>query len=153
MLDFSQVDLSPVIAIVRRWKMERVQINRVAILDDGSLGVFPETSSPMCQYIYREAAGVNWNSPLRCFQSTPPREWSHKEWYGHIVSVVLSGLDIRLALSPHAVFVPGDPHFITDIHEADVEVQRWIDVERPKIMKGEQQRGELRGRRRARLPP
>lgn len=134
-------------------KMERIQINTVAILDDGSLGVFPETSSPMCQHIYREAAGVNWNSTLQCFQSTPPREWSHKEWYGQIVSVVLSGLDIRLALSSQTVFVPDDVRFITDIHEADAEVQKWIDVERPKIMKGEQQRGELQGGRRGRLPP
>ena len=133
--------------------MEQTQISKVSILDDGSLGVFPETSSPMCQYIYRETAGVNWNSKLQCFQSTPPRERSHKEWYRQIVSVVLSGLDIRLALSPQAVFVPDDVRFVTDIHESEAEVQQWIDVERPKIMKGEQQREELQGGRHGRLPP
>ena len=133
--------------------MDRIQINKVAVLDDGRLGIFPETSSSMYQYIYREAAGVNWNPEARCFESTVPREWDHKKWYGQIVSVVLSGLDIRLSLSPQTAFSPNDTTFITDMRDADAEVQTWIDVERPKIMNGEQQRGGLQGGRRGRLPP
>ena len=137
---------------VRQEIMKRIQVSKVAVLEDGCLGIFPAASSSMYQYVYREAAGVSWNSVLCCFQSTVPREWDYKKWYGQIVSVVLSSFDTRLSLSPKTVFVPDDPTFITDMRGADAETQNWIDVERPKIMQGEQQRGELQSERRGRLP-
>ena len=122
--------------------MKRIKVSKVAVLEENRLGVFPATSSSSYQYVYREAAEVNWNPELQCFLSGVPRKWDHKEWYGHIVTVVLSGLGIRLVQSSRTAFVPDDPAFIADMRDAEAEAQKWIDVERPKIMRGEQSTGE-----------
>jgi hypothetical protein len=122
-LPFSCVNsVSPyVISAVRQEIMKRIQVSKVAVLEDGCLGIFPAVSSSMYQYINREAAGVNWNSVLCCFQSTVPREWDYKKWYGQIVSVVLSGFDTRLSQSPKTV-----PTALPALEAAEHDKVKWV---------------------------
>ena len=81
----------------------------------------------MYEFIYREAAGVYWNKELRCFQSQIVTDWSYKDWYKQIVSVVRSGLGVRLTLSPDTEFCSEYPSLASEILSAEAEVQTWID--------------------------
>ena len=108
--------------------METAQIQRVAVLDDGRFAVFPDRKEAAWQYIYREACGVYWNQQLGCFHSyEPPRTWGNKEWYEQIISIVNSGLGLRMRLASDAIFDCDAPEFEGDIHAAEISVQKWID--------------------------
>jgi hypothetical protein len=107
--------------------METVQITKVAQLSDGRLGVFPEIARGIYQYVYREAAGVYWSDSLGCFHSNPPQDWSLPKWYLQILSVVRSGLGIRLRLAPSCNFDGDSESFRQDILDVDRTVQKWID--------------------------
>ena len=132
--------------------MERIAIAKVSLLPDKRLAVYPAQASASYQYVYREACEVYWDNEDGFFFSPVPRQWDYKRWYGQIVSVVLSGLGIRLSQTEDTSFLPDDPDFVTDMRNAEHDVQHWIDVERPKIMEAEQTRGELQSERRGRLP-
>jgi len=108
-------------------KMELLKIKKVAVLEDGRLAVYPERTSGSYQYIYREAAGVYWNSDLHCFHSTIPRTWDYREWFSQIVCIVLSGLNIRLILSDDTKYESLDENFAKDIICSNETVQCWID--------------------------
>ncbi len=59
---------------------------------DHILEVFIDKETRLClrvekegfPYIYREAAGVNWNQEGRYLYSTPPLDWTYLDWYRHI---------------------------------------------------------------------
>ncbi|CAN5403098.1 hypothetical protein BH20ACI2_BH20ACI2_09010 [soil metagenome] len=53
----------------------------------------------MYQYVYREAAGVYWDTTLKGFKSTELKEWTPSQWYAHIVDIVLIGLGVELVLA------------------------------------------------------
>ncbi len=106
--------------------MKEIEITKVAVMTDGRLAVYPTDTSPSHQYVYREAAGVNWNQDLGCFQSTVPREWNHRQWFTQIVSVVRTGLGIRLRLTPKTRYESDCDHFETDIIRANEDVEAWI---------------------------
>lgn len=110
--------------------MEIVPISKVVQLSDGRLAVYPETSHGDYQYVYREAGAVYWDRTLKCFHSTVPREWTYKQWYSQIVSIVWSSLGVRLRLSPSSCFDGGE-EFQDEILASDGEVQKWIDVTFP----------------------
>ncbi len=107
--------------------METISILKVAKLGDGRLAIFPATPKAMYQHIYREAAGVYWDNSLGCFHSTVPRQWTSQDWYRQIISVVRSGVGIRLRLSPSTAFDGCEQNFSDDIVVADADVQKWID--------------------------
>lgn len=54
--------------------------------------------NPTYQHIYREAAGVYWDSVQKGFRSTSMEKWTCEQWFKHIVSVVKSGLNVELKL-------------------------------------------------------
>jgi hypothetical protein len=91
--------------------METTPILKVAVLPDGRVAVFPQSKSADYQYVYREAAGVYWNQEMGCFVSTAPQEWSPHKWYQHIVSVVKSGVGIKMILTPGTEYESKDEGF------------------------------------------
>ena len=106
------------------------EIWKISVTDDGRLNVHPSKVSSMFEYIYREAAGVYWNSEIECFQSSAPKNWDnwgHTNWYKQIVSIVSSGLGERLRLLDTTVFEVGLEQYENEIRCADAEVQKWID--------------------------
>ena len=113
-------------------KMELLKIKKVAILEDGRLAVYPERTSGSYQYIYREAAGVYWNSDQNCFQSTVPRTWNYREWFSQIVCIVLSGLNARLILSDDTKYESLDDNIAKDIIASNETVQCWVDEQQTK---------------------
>ena len=107
--------------------MEIININKVIILPDKRLAIFPSKASSSYQYIYREASEVYWDNNNQYFYSPVPREWDYKKWYCHIVSVVRSGLSIRLNLNNDTEFEAKEGNFKADIITANEDVQKWID--------------------------
>ncbi len=112
--------------------MEEIRINKVSILPDGRLAIFPSKSSSSYQYVYREASEVYWDKNNQYFYSPVPRKWGYKEWYGHIVSVVRTGLSIRLNLSDDTEFEANADNFKSDMMNANEDVQKWIDEQEMK---------------------
>jgi hypothetical protein len=79
--------------------MKQEIINRVEVLDTGELLLGLESNGEaMYQYVYREAAGVYWDSDKHGFKSTEMKEWSCAQWFGQIVGVVRTGLGVELTL-------------------------------------------------------
>lgn len=110
-------------------------INKVSILPDGRLAIFPSKASSSYQYVYREACEVYWDNDNQYFYSPVPREWNYKNWYVHIVSVVRTGLSIRLNLSGNTVFEANEDNFKSDMIDANEDVQKWMseqDIGQPK---------------------
>ena len=110
----------------REIRMEKVPIRKIAVLPDGRLAVYPESISDWYEYIYREASGVYWDKENGCFHSTIPREWSYKQWYRQIVSVVGKGLGVRLYITNQTTYAPKDDKFRSDMAAANDDVQRWM---------------------------
>lgn len=106
--------------------MEEIKINKVSILPDGRLAIFPSKTSSLFQYVYREACEVYWDNNNQYFYSPVPREWDYKKWYGHIVAVVRTGLNIKLNLSANTTFEANEDNFKTDMINANDDVQKWI---------------------------
>ena len=102
-----------------------IDVIEVSLADDGRLRIYPSTVEWTFEHIYREAAGVHWNTELQCFQSTIPKDWDHKAWYTQIVSVVKSGLGVRLKLTDDTIFSTNSETFEIEIRSADAEVQEW----------------------------
>ena len=80
--------------------MDTETISRIEVLDTGELllGLEGKGKSEY-QYVYREAAGVYWDPAKSGFKSTLMSEWSCSMWFSHIVSVVHSGLGLKLVLA------------------------------------------------------
>jgi hypothetical protein len=104
--------------------METSEIEKVAILPDERTAVYPAIKKGMWQHVYRETAGVYWESDLGCFVSTPPQEWTPQKWYQHIIGVVRSGLGLQMILSPDTEFESSDADFEASIKKADQELWR-----------------------------
>lgn len=97
--------------------MKQEIINRVELLDTGELLLGLESSGEsMYQYVYREAAGVYWDSNKHGFKSTEMKEWSCAQWFGHIVGVVRSGLGIDLKLGADVSWLN-----ISENHRAEIQ--------------------------------
>ena len=80
-------------------------INKVEVTANNELLLTLESGgSPSYQHIYREAAGVYWDTKLKGFKSTPIKVWSCEQWFQHIVEVVKSGLNIELKLSDNVTW-------------------------------------------------
>ena len=108
--------------------MGSAKIEKVAVLDDGRFAVFPDRKEPNWQYIYREACGVYWNQELGRFHSgEPPKTWGYQEWYEQIVSVVNSGVGLRMRLDSDTEFDSDSPGLADDVIAAEASVQKWID--------------------------
>ena len=68
--------------------MNLENISSIEMLDSKELIVVIESGGkPSYQFIYREAAEVNWDNQLKAFKSPVPRKWSHSDWFNHIVKV------------------------------------------------------------------
>jgi len=55
------------------------------------------------QHIYREAAGVYWDSELNGFISTIPQKWSYSVWFNHILNVT-KNIGIYLKLTEQTIW-------------------------------------------------
>jgi hypothetical protein len=112
--------------------MEEMKIYKVSILPAGTLAIFPAKASSSYQYVYREASEVYWDNKNQYFYSPVPREWDYKDWYRHIVSIVRTGLSIRLNLSNDTKFEANEDNFKSDMISANEDVQKWIDEQEKK---------------------
>ena len=106
--------------------MDTIKITKVSLLNDGRLAIYPATAIPMFEYIYREASGVYWSKEFGCFLSAPPQDLDYLKWYGQIVSVVWSGLRVKLDLTPDTQFEGAPENFKADIIKANTDAQIWI---------------------------
>ncbi|MBA6251594.1 hypothetical protein [Colwellia sp. MB3u-55] len=80
-------------------------IEKVEILKNDQLFVvLASGGKPDYQYIYREAAEVNWDDELKAFKSPAPREWCHSDWFHHIVKVA-KNISINLVLNNDKTWV------------------------------------------------
>ncbi|WP_432468461.1 hypothetical protein [Agarivorans sp. Z349TD_8] len=80
-------------------------IERVEVLENGQLiVVLASGGDSSYQNIYREAAEVNWDNNLKAFKSPPPRNWSHSDWFHHIVNVTKK-CSIKLILNNETTWV------------------------------------------------
>jgi len=104
--------------------MQTCPLEKVAVLDDGRIAVFPELKKGMWQHVYREAAGVYWEPGLGCFVSTPPKEWTPQKWYQQIVAVVRSGVGLEMLLASTTNFDSKDEGFEESIRIADHDLRR-----------------------------
>lgn len=103
--------------------MNRCPILKVAVIEDGRLGVFPADTCASYQYVYRAAAGVYWDDGASCFKSTPPHDWSYTQWYKHIHSVVRDEVGLTMVLTPSTIFEAEESGFSDDIRMADQELR------------------------------
>lgn len=55
-----------------------------------------------------------------------PKGMELKKWYKHIISIVLSGLNIKLDLKEDTEIYGNTAEFKTEIITANIEVQKWI---------------------------
>ena len=85
-------------------------IERVEILENEELiVVLASGGDPSYQHIYREAAEVNWDDNLKAFKSPTPREWSHSDWFHHIVKVAKNcSIDLSLNSETNWVNIPNN---------------------------------------------
>jgi len=107
-------------------KMEFCTIEKISILDDGRIAVFPKIKKGMWQYVYREAAGVHWENESGYFTSTPPREWTAQDWYKQIIAVVRTGVGLEMKLSDETEYEPSEASFKESIKVTDIEVRNLI---------------------------
>lgn len=86
--------------------MKKEIINRIEVLDTGEflLGLEGQGES-MYQYVYREAAGVYWDTERSGFKSTQMKEWSCAQWFKQIVGVVRSGLGVELTIGANVAWL------------------------------------------------
>lgn len=101
-----------------------VLISKVALLDGKRVLIYPKSHKSSFQYIYREAAGVNWDDSEKCFSSTQIDKWDIARWYQHIFQTVKEGLGIQLILSEDTHFLSNSSNFVTVIKRADMELWR-----------------------------
>ncbi|OGV57354.1 MAG: hypothetical protein A2283_18400 [Lentisphaerae bacterium RIFOXYA12_FULL_48_11] len=65
--------------------MERDYINKIGIDEQGRIYITPATKT--FPYIYLEAAEIHWDPDLSRLHSPTPREWTHFDWFCHIVGI------------------------------------------------------------------
>ena len=86
-------------------RMNTEIISRVELLNSNELLLGLESSGqPKYQHVYREAAGVYWDAVRFGFKSTPIQKWSCAQWYLHILSVVQTGLGVKLHLGQNVTW-------------------------------------------------
>jgi hypothetical protein len=86
--------------------MEIEEISKIEIMKSGEMFVvLASGGKPIYQYIYREAAGIYWDSEVKGFKASAPEKWTYTEWFKQIVSVVASCLGVTLKLSNFTVWV------------------------------------------------
>ena len=103
--------------------METQQIEKVCILDDGRMAVFPTEKKAMYQHVYREAAEVYWDNEFGCFLSVPPQNWDCRAWYQQIIKVVRSGVGLDLLIDSEREFGAQLDGFEGEIRLADRELR------------------------------
>ena len=97
--------------------MDTEEISKIEILENEELYVsLSGGGKSMYQYIYREAAEVYWDNEVKAFKAPAPREWTHSDWYHHIVSVAASGLGISLVLTNKTEWVNIPLHIKEEIN-------------------------------------
>lgn len=80
-------------------------ITKVEVTSNNELLLKLESGgNPTYQHIYREAAGVYWDSAQKGFRSTSIEKWTCEQWFKHVVSVVKSGLNVELKLSDNTTW-------------------------------------------------
>jgi len=80
--------------------MSDTHIEHVEIDSSGRLIVRPALPPDQdFAFIYRAAMEVSWNPEERSLVAPPPREWSHFDWFRHLVSAVAQEYGERLVLS------------------------------------------------------
>ena len=90
--------------------MEIESLSLIEILENGEMFlVLASGGKPSYQYIYREAAEVYWDNERKAFKAPVPREWSHSDWYQHIIKVTTNiGITLVLTKDTNWVNVPAE---------------------------------------------
>lgn len=78
--------------------MKNEIIKEMVLNDENELLLKVIEGSPDYQYVYREAAGVNWDENQKGFKSTPIREWTVFECFFHITDILKSSLNVELTI-------------------------------------------------------
>ena len=70
-------------------------IAEIGIDDEQRLFVRPATAT--FPHIYREALDVHWDAARRHLHSPMPREWTHLQWFQHIIgAAAIHSHDLRI---------------------------------------------------------
>lgn len=77
--------------------MRTDKIVKIEIDESGRLLITPDTER--FTMIYRSAAEVHWDNKMNSLYSPKPREWSHLDWYKHIVSLIVTDCNCRLLIT------------------------------------------------------
>jgi len=81
--------------------MENIEIITIEVLASNELSVTPIVNwNDFSQFIYRAATGVAWSDKNQCFMSPIPKERSLFDWYGNIVTSVISEMGVKLIITP-----------------------------------------------------
>jgi hypothetical protein len=91
-------------------------IIEIAIDDSGRLTIKPKTQK--FAHIYRAATEVHWDSINERLYSPKPREWSHLDWYKHMISGVESEYGCKLVLAE-------DTQWINVPNKLKNEIEAW----------------------------
>jgi hypothetical protein len=116
---------------------KNISIDKVAVLEDGRLAIWPDLATKDFQRIYREACGVYWDKKRCCFQSTIPKDWSYGQWYEQILSVVKIGFGIKLHLTDQTEFVSEDSTFTHEVIKRDGDIHKQLYNEKGQLVKTE----------------
>lgn len=82
-------------------------IARIEIDADGRLHVVPSTAT--FPYVWREAMEVNWDPERRSLYAPPPREWSRRRWFRHVLDAAhAQGVTLHLSEETEWVGVAAD---------------------------------------------
>ncbi len=79
-------------------------IDVVEIAETGDLVLrIRGNGSPSYQYVYRAAAGVYWDNEMHLFRFSP-KDDEYAKWFGHILNVTRSEMNLELTLSKNAAW-------------------------------------------------
>jgi hypothetical protein len=83
-----------------------IQITDIGVEEAGRIYVVPAEGD--FAFIHRAAMGVSWDAERRRLLGSPPKEWSHGQWFEQIVTAVESEYrdSLRVASSTRWTNIP-----------------------------------------------
>ena len=80
-------------------KLKTTSVDEITVDETGRLLVRPRLGrGEDFAGIYRAAMGVSWDSNIRSLMAPVPREWTHFDWFRHMVAAVVQEYGIRLVI-------------------------------------------------------
>jgi hypothetical protein len=91
--------------------MKLEAVSNIEITDKGVIVIALESGGkPSYQYVYRAAAGVDWDPHGKAFRFDTKNDGRYAKWFAHILNVLDSemGLQLRLARGVTWTAVPDE---------------------------------------------